>query len=327
MYTNNTGLSLSVALWLANDEYDHNSDPHHISATSLLKSPKQLILPHRVPKSEAIPDVQAQAANRIGSAIHNAIENAWNSTKRSALLAMLSLPQKAIDRIRVNPTAEDLAADPTIFPVYMEQRATKKVGAYTVSGKFDFIIDGMVEDFKSTSTYVYVKGTNKEEQSLQGSIYRWLNPTLITKDHIAIQYIFKDWKAALVKQDPAYPKQQIIQVKIPLISLAATEKFITEKIALVVSLSQAKEEDMPDCTPKELWQGDTSYKYYKNPKMKARSTKNFTESGPANQRLAEDGYIGVVDEVRGKVVRCKYCKAAPICKQKDRYIMNGTLVL
>ncbi len=77
IYTNNTGIPISIAVWLAHDEYDHNPDPNTISITSLLRPIKQTLLAKRVPDAQAIPDVAAQLSNRIGSAVHKAVETAW----------------------------------------------------------------------------------------------------------------------------------------------------------------------------------------------------------------------------------------------------------
>ncbi len=47
----------------------------------------------------------------------------------------------------------------------------------------------------------------------------------------------------------------------------------------------------------------------------------------ANARLAKDGYVGAVITKKGTVGFCKYCEAAPACKQKDEYILDGSLVM
>lgn len=127
--------------------------------------------------------------SRIGSAIHDAIERAW-TTNHVEALSLLGYPNKVIERIRINPDPKHVTED--IIPVYLEQRANKQVGKYIISGKFDFVGDGRVEDFKSTSTFTAINNTNDEKYILQGSIYRWLNPQLITKDEMAIQFIFTD---------------------------------------------------------------------------------------------------------------------------------------
>ena len=47
--TNNHGISLPLAVWLLHDDYDYVKDENYISATSLLKSTKQIILSKRIP--------------------------------------------------------------------------------------------------------------------------------------------------------------------------------------------------------------------------------------------------------------------------------------
>ena len=49
MINNDANIPLYLAAWLANDEYDYVSDPKYISATSLMKPIKELILSGRVP--------------------------------------------------------------------------------------------------------------------------------------------------------------------------------------------------------------------------------------------------------------------------------------
>ncbi len=84
---------------------------------------------------------------------------------------------------------------------------------------------------------------------------------------------------------------------------------------------------MPPCSDDDLWRKDPVFKYYKNPNSTARSTKNFDTFAEAHARLAEDGFVGKVVEVKGEVVACKYCNAFAVCKQKDTYIADGSLKL
>ena len=54
----------------------------------------------------------------------------------------------------INPSKPMLEFNPDAIPVYMEQRAYKQVGKYKVSGKFDFVAEGRVQDFKSTGVFI-----------------------------------------------------------------------------------------------------------------------------------------------------------------------------
>lgn len=319
-YLNETGVPLSVAVYLACDHYDYVPDA--ISATSLIKPLKQLILSQRVPPEQRSVDILSVVKSRMGSSIHDGIERAWvGHYERS--MQKLGYPQSVIDRIVVNPT-EPLAPD--AIPVYMEKRSFREINGFKISGKFDFVADGRLEDFKSTSAFTWVNETKTDDYKLQGSIYRWLNPDIITKDHMAIQFFFTDW-ASYKANEPGYPSRQVEQKLIPLLSLEQTEDFIIKRLDQIKHYTYLDQDQLPRCTDDELWRKEPAYKYYKNPSKRTRSTKNFTTLAEANARLAEDGNVGIVVEVPGQVVACKYCPAFPVCTQKDEYLADGSLQL
>lgn len=163
---------------------------------------------------------------------------------------------------------------------------------------------------------------------LQGSLYRWLNPDIIHKDDMVVNYIFTDWSAADAKQKPEYPQARVLTQRIPLISVEETQAYVEAKLKQIEKYKDAKESDIPYCTDEDLWRKETVWKYYKHKdKTDGRSTKNFDNSADAYARLAEDGYTGIVVEVKGQVVACRYCNAFSVCTQKDNYLLSGDLVL
>jgi len=321
-YLNTSNVPLSLAVFLATDSYDHDSSA--ISATTLIKPLRQIILASRVPQEQSLVDIGGLVSSRMGSAIHDAIERSWLNGFPEALKA-LGYPDKTIERIRVNPKPEELHHE--IIPVYLEQRSYREIAGRTVSGKFDFVGDGRVEDFKSTSVNTWINNTNDDKYILQGSIYRWLNPRIITQDTMAIQFIFTDWVAIRAKTDPNYPSNRIMERVLRLHPLDYTENFIRTKIQQLDLYWHAPESDLPRCSDDELWRKAPQYKYYKNPTSTTRSTKNFDNKQDAYLRLAQDGNVGRVVEVPGQVVACKYCPAYPVCTQKDQYIASGELQL
>lgn len=321
-YINTSSVPLSLAVFLASDHYDH--DVSTISVTSLIKPLKQLILGSRVPTTESALELTQMISSRIGTAIHDGIEKAWLNNHVNALM-LLNYPQRIIERVLVNPTKDQLKPDS--IPVYLERRTKKQVGNYTVSGKFDFVHEGRVEDFKTTSTWTAVHNTNDEKYILQGSIYRWLNPDIITKDEMAIQFIFTDWSSAQAKSQPNYPQQRFQERVLPLKSIEETDRFIKNKLSLIDQHKDSPEEALPPCTDEDLWRSAPVFKYYKNPEKTARSTKNFDTKQEAYIRLAEEGGKGVVLEKPGQVTACKYCPAFSICSQKDTLIAQGDLII
>ena len=161
-FANVSEVPLALAVFLATDHYDHDDDPNTISATTLLKPIRQIVLPSRIPPGEGLVNLADMMNSRMGTAIHDGIEKAWKNNYIGAMKA-LGYPQRIIDRIRINPTPErlqDLAADGVeTIPIYMEQRLSRQLGKWKITGKFDFIGEGKVQDFKSTSTFTYMKQT------------------------------------------------------------------------------------------------------------------------------------------------------------------------
>jgi len=326
MYTNKTNIPISLAVWLCNDDYDHNPDTNVISATTLLKPLKSIILARQNMDLDKIADVSSLIPSRMGTALHTAVEDAWkDKEKLIPLLKSLGYNDEVIDKILINPDPEEIK--PESICIYMEQRAQKASGKYYISGKFDFVIEGRLEDFKSTGTYNYISGSNKEKYRQQGSIYRWLNPDIITNDVMTIQYIFTDWSSLKARTDKNYPSGRLVEQKIPLMSLAETESFINAITKQIAEFEHTDQDDLPPCTSEELWAKPDVFKYYKDPAKRARSTKNFPTYQEAAARLAKDGSVGIIDTVKGQVVRCRYCDVSGICNQAASYIADGTLVL
>lgn len=327
-YTNSRNMPLSLAVYLATDHYDHAAVGTGLSATTLIKPIKQVILSKRATGAEGIPDVAGMISSRIGTSIHNGIREAWINNHEAALRS-LGYPEAVIKKVVVNPPAGTILTGK--IPVYTEVRTSREVCGITVSGEFDFVAEGNLEDHKSTGVFTYIKDNKAEDYAAQGSIYRWLNPTLITGDHIGINYIFMDWSGAQAKQQPeTYPQSRLLQKKYKLWSIADTEEYVTKRVTTLLHLWNAPEELLPPCTDKELWRTDPQYKYYKKPENAtngSRSTKNFETLLEANQHKHKDGDVGIVKIVPGQVKACLYCDGFRLCKQKDALIASGDLVV
>lgn len=321
-YSNVNNISLPMAVWLARDEYQHDDRTNVISVTSLLKSIRQIVLNTRVPKGDSVlmEDISNRLASRIGTSLHNSIELSWTENYKQALLD-LGYPKRAVERVVINPEPEEVGEDS--IPLYFEKRTEKQVGNWIISGQFDLIYDHQVQDIKSTSVFTYINRTNDLKYSQQGSLYRWLNPDLIKKGDMAIQFIFKDWNKNMVNNDPRYPKLPVLEHTVPLMSVAQTDTFVLGKIMEIDKYLQVREEDIPLCTDEDLWRRDTQYKYYSKPDAK-RASKNFDNMADAQLHLANKG-VGEVREVKSQPTACLYCPCASICSQYKNFVNNGEL--
>lgn len=324
-YSNPGNIALSMAVWLAQDSYDYVEKPNYISATSLLKSVRQLILTARINGAgEQRIDIASQIPNRMGTAFHDAIERAWKGNYKQSLES-LGYPKRVIEAVRINPSLDELNDD--IIPVWLEQRVEKEFKGWTIGGKFDMVLEYRLRDVKSTSTFTYMNKANDDKFRMQGSIYRWLNPERIRHDHMYIDYLFTDWSANMARANKDYPQQKILEYPILLKSVSETEQYVSSKLSALERYKDAPESELPECTEEELWRSEPVFKYYKNPNSMGRSTKNFDNQHDANLRLVEDGGVGIVVRVPGQVVACKYCAAYNSCRQKDKYLASGELII
>lgn len=322
-YSNVTGIDLSLAVWLVFDPYDFVATDTAISATGLLKPTRQIVLTRRLSqmvareeRPEATVDLATLIASRLGHAIHDSVEGAWKDGYRHSL-ALLGMPEKVIQRVKVNPTPEELEED--TIAIYLERRGTRKLRGFLISGKLDLGIDGRLKDIKSTSVWTYIMGRKDEDYKLQLSIYRWIHKDIITDDEADIQFVFTDWKKSDSFGRTDYPKSRIAPAyTIPLLSERETETWISNKIDEILKYADLPEDQLPRCTDEELWRTETEWKYYSNPDNK-KASKVFSSEMEAKKHLSEKGHKGVVKEVPGKVKACSYCPAFALCTQKDEY--------
>ncbi len=317
----------SIGVWLADSQYNNGSDEIGtdkpiISATGLIRSVRQSILTSQINQGAlgvtAPPDIADSIAANLGNAVHDAIERSWINSYQEGLQA-LGVPQSYIDKVVVNPEPGQISHDS--IPIYLEKRLFKDLGDLVISGKFDMVYNGDLIDFKTTGTYSYTSNTKGEDYILQGSIYRWLNPDLITGDHIHITYLFKDWKAFAAKKDPRYPPSQILTVPYRLLSLEDTESWVRNRLRMYKDNYDKPQSEMVECSDKELWMDDTKFKYFSNPHKAsipgAVSTKNFSSQAEAITHMQTKG-CGKIIEQKGTPRACGYCAAVTICEQAKR---------
>ena len=325
MYTNRGNISLSMAVWLASDDYDLRFDPKVISVTDLLQPIRSLILTRRLKEKQvkSSVDIAELIPSRLGSAVHTAVEVAWLDNREKAM-KLLGIPQNQIDRIRLNADNQD---DPNAIYIYIERRNSIEMEGFTVSGRFDIVDQGMLEDVKTTKTYSWIKGTNNERYRYQGSMYRLINPDIITNDFMNVQYMFTDWSPYQAQANKDYPQKRVMAKRLKLLSLKDTEFFMRTKLQEIKKHQVLKQEELPNCTPEELWQDPPKWAYYKDKTKTVRATKLFDSAAEATSRNAADGAKGKIVKRDAEPTFCKYCDARPICTQAEYYIAEGLLQL
>lgn len=310
--TNKHNIPMLMAAWLLHDEYDHKPDEKVISATSLLKPIRQLVLSKHISQSQDY-DISALVPSRMGTAVHSSVEQAWKS-KAYLALSDAGYNKKMLDKIVINPTE----ITDSVIPVYLELRKEKEINGFTISGKFDAVIAGILHDIKTTSVHSYMDTSRNDSYIKQMSIYRWLNPEIVTEDYAVICSLFTDWAAYMAKRQSKYPPTRLASHEIKLMSIPETTRYISYRLNEIVKNSELPEKEVVRCTNEELWMEPSTYKYYADPSNLSRSSKNFTSAMAAQVHLASKGK-GVVHTVHSKPKRCEYCPVYNLCSQKDEY--------
>ncbi len=323
-YTNKNNVSLALAVFLMYDDYDYDERPNAISTTGLIRPLRQLVLSKQNAALSKTVDVADLVFTRMGSAIHKGCEDAWKDPQNvKNALKVLGASEDAVNSIRINPPFVKEGET----PVYVEQRAEKEILDFIISGKYDLVLDGTLNDYKSTSVWAYIFDSNADSYIKQGSIYKWLSPDKITEDYININYIFTDWSSAKAREKKDYPQLKTITKKYNLWSVEETENWIMNKLEAYKLHSNTPQEGLPECTDEELWASQTTYKYYKNPSKLDRSTKNFNTMDEALVRKATDGDVGTIKTVPGEVKACRYCPVVSVCTQAATMLANGRFTL
>jgi hypothetical protein len=325
-YTNKHNIPLALAVFLMYDDYGYDERSNAISATSLMKPMRQIVLSQQNKQLLKTVDISDLVASRMGSSIHDGCEKAWTDMDNIAkALKLAGASDIAIESIRINP---DKPVKEDEIAIYVEQRTEKEIIGYVVTGKFDLVMHGVVNDYKTGSVWGYIYDSNAQNHIKQGSIYKWLNQDKITSEYININYIFTDWSAANARQDPkGYPQLRCITKKYPLWGPEETEHWIMNRLEAYQELADATQDLLPKCTDEELWASKTVHKYYKNPNSMSRSTKNFDDIQDAITRKANDGDVGVIKTVPGEVKACQYCAVVGVCDQAEEMLASGRLVL
>lgn len=314
MITNNTNIDLTLAVWLASDDYDYINEDNYISVTKLMSPIRQIVLSSRLTKGKDV-DVADLIASRMGTAIHDSIERSWEKVT-PRLLEQLTGSKALSKQLVVNPT--ELQEDQ--IPIYMEQRHFKEIDGWTVGGKFDMVFDGILYDHKSTSAFTWLYGTKDEDHIMQGSLYKWISPQIITEDIMKINFIFTDWNQQSAKTNISYPDCRVKTKTHAIKPVAETEAWVKAKLNQINKYMDSPQKDLPECTREELWMSDPVYKYYSDPrKTDGRATKNFDNLLDADLHKQKMGK-GVVIAVDPAPKRCAYCPVFEICEQRKRMI-------
>jgi len=288
-FTNKFKLSDEFVHWLTFDTYDYNIDQMVLSATTLMKPIRALVLEQRWADDLTV-DVSELVASRYGTALHDS----WEKCQ--------------------------------IPNAIQEVRYYRDLEGFKISGKVDLILDAdqpikRLADVKSTSVWNYILNKKDKDYIMQLSIYKWILEAndIIVSDFAEIKYVFTDWSKKDSIQKSDYPQSRITEKKIPLMKSDEVEAFIKTKLDAVSKARTLPDTMIAECTDEELWKDAPRYAVMKRGGKKATKVYDSFHEAIKHSKTSQDFFV----ETRtGKARRCNYCNVRRFCTQYEQLLQN-----
>jgi hypothetical protein len=261
----------------------HNKSDKELSATTLLKGIKEIILTYRH-WDELTDDAADRMWAVFGTAVHALLETEGKDE-------------------------------------FTECDLKVEMGEITITGRIDNydMNAGVITDYKTGSVWK-VSMNDFDDWRMQGLIYAYL---LFKNDFMinVCRFIdlLKDHSKSKAKYDKTYPQSPVFIYEFHTTKalLKEAENFIKNKINEYLKFIDKADDDIPPCTDKERWATETKYAVMKNGNK--RAIKLCDTAAEAQQKADTQGAGYYVETRPGESKKCgNYC----ICKDYCNFYNN-----
>ena len=259
----------------------------HLSVTQLINSPKIVALTQKF-DADLEQDVSDMVWSIFGTAIHGVLEHGKDENH------------------------------------IVEERLHATLDGWRISGAIDLQIKDdaglSIRDYKTTSAWGVMNEKVEWEQQL--NIYAWLVETVKKTPiiDIGVVAIIRDWSRRDAAKNENYPPAPVKEIPIRLWTYEEQTTYIKHRIGLHSACEFAMEtdEDLPLCTPEEMWERPTTWAIKKVGGVRAKSVHDTEESMLKALEIAGPAYE---IEVRpGSRIRCEsFCPVNTYCQQWRDY--------
>jgi hypothetical protein len=272
------------------DRPTYSKGKANLSVTQLLNSPKIVALTKKF-EDQIEQDASDMVWSIFGSAVHNILEHGKDENH------------------------------------IVEQRIHKEYDGWHISGAIDLQVvneNGIdVKDYKTTTVWAVMN--EKIEWEVQLNIYAGLvedvKKTPVTS--VGIVAIIRDWSRRESTTREGYPEAPIKEIPIRLWSKEERDQYISKRIALHSACDFAIETDgtLPDCTPDEMWEKQTTYAIKKVGNK--RAFKVYETEKDALDAIADMEKTYEIEVRPGERTRCaNFCPVSQYCEQYRDYLNN-----
>jgi hypothetical protein len=270
------------------DRPTYSKGKAHLSVTQLLNSPKIVALTKKF-EDEIEQDASDMVWSIFGSAVHNVLEHGKDENH------------------------------------IVEQRIHKVYEGWNISGAIDLQVvneKGIdVKDYKTTTVWSVMN--EKIEWEVQLNIYAGLVEDVkkIPVTSVGIVALIRDWNRRESTTREGYPEAPVKEIPIRLWSKEERDQYITDRIALHSACEFAIETDgdLPDCTPDEMWEKQTTYAIKKVGNK--RAFKVYETEKDALEAISDMENTYEIEVRPGERTRCtNFCPVSQYCKQYRDYL-------
>jgi hypothetical protein len=215
----------------------------------------------------------------------------------------------------------------------VEERIHVSVDGMNISGAIDLqelTEDGIIlSDYKTVGAWSVINEKQDWHNQLNSYAYLVEAAKKLPVCKLQIVAIVRDWSRRDAATREGYPKAPIVVIDIPLWPFAEREAYIRSRISLHgdALFEMETDGDMPDCTPEEMWEKQTTYALKKDGNVRAKSVHETSEA--AEKALADatekakKGEKFLIEVREGDRTRCSsFCQVAGMCSQYQKYLLT-----
>jgi len=270
-------LGLPEALVNAVSLSPHNS-PGNVSATTLLKGTKEIVLTKRHWES-----LEDDVSNRVwalfGTATHSLLEEDGETS-------------------------------------FSEEFLSTQIGEKKLTGKMDLydMATKVITDYKTASVWK-IKFNDFSDWRRQGLIYDYLcRANGLEVETIRFIALLKDHSKTQAKREAGYPQSPVFvyEVKPTEADREETEAFIFDKINAIIEAEKLADDEIEPCTESERWAKPSKYAVMKEGRKTA--VKLYDNEQDAKAHVEGEGKGFYVEHRKGESTKCDgYCLVKDFC--------------
>lgn len=189
---------------------------------------------------------------------------------------------------------------------------------YTLSGIVDHIEDNYCDDYKTTSVWTIIFGSNNEKwkKQLQMGAYLHYKKHGSWKSKGRIIAILKDWNKRELLNNDKYPKLPVEVIEFDLGTPEEVEKMILKRFDEIIELEKLADNDLPMCSMEERFNDGDKYVVIKKGGKRATKIHDTKEEAEKHLENLEKNYAGQyeIQLRKGEDKKClHYCNCNKVC--------------